>query len=636
MFMALRKIIIALALIPMFCMAQHNEKILSFPLSDVMLLDSPFKEAQMTDMKYMLEMDMDRLLAPFLFEAGLPLKAEAYGEWESTGLNGHIGGHYLSALAMMYASTGDLRMKKRLDYMIIELKRAQDKHGDGYLAGVPNGRKTWQEIAEGTIKTQPMNLNGQWVPFYNMHKTYAGLRDAYLFAENNDAKEMLVKLTDWAYNLVEGLSDYQLQKMLKTEHGGLNEIFADVAMLTDNKKYLKLAKRFSHRQILDNLILEQDSLTGMHSNTQIPKIIGFKKIATMEQNSSWATGAAFFWNNMTKKRSVAFGGNSVYEHLNPINDFSKMLTADQGPETCNTYNMLKLTKELFLTNPERKYIDYYERALYNHILSSQNPEKGGFVYFTPIRPGHYRVYSKPHTSFWCCVGSGLENHTKYGEMIYAHSKNDLYVNLFIPSKLKWKEREIELVQQTGFPDAENTTLTINTKKEQSFALLLRHPSWVKKGALKVLVNGKKIKTTSISKGYIKISRVWENGDEIAIQLPMRTTVEQLPDGKDYYAFMHGPILLAAKTDTTKMKGLFAEGGHLAQVASDEKFPIDDMPAIESLPKKLVQKVKLLPGKSLTFSVKNLSGNKYNNLKLIPFFRLHESRYIMYWKVKNPE
>jgi DUF1680 family protein len=299
-----------------------------------------------------------------------------------------------------------------------------------------------------------------------------------LIAHNEKAKQILVKLSDWFIALTSRLSDDQIQQMLKSEHGGINEVFADVAAITGDDKYLEMAKKLSHKAILFPLLQAKDSLTGLHANTQIPKVVGYKRIAEIDGDTAWANAAAFFWNTVVEHRSVSIGGNSVREHFHPATDFSPMINDAQGPETCNTYNMLRLTEKLFLSDPQSAYIDYFERALFNHILSSQHP-KGGFVYFTPMRPQHYRVYSQPEESFWCCVGSGIENHGKYGQLIYAHNENDLFVNLFMASKLVWKEKGISLIQQTNFPYEETSLLKFTISEPKSFAVHLRHPGWVK-------------------------------------------------------------------------------------------------------------------------------------------------------------
>lgn len=507
--------------------AQTNHQVSYFSLQDVKLLSSPFLQAQQTDLHYILALDPDRLSAPFLREAGLTPKAPSYTNWENTGLDGHIGGHYLSALSMMYAATGDTAIYHRLNYMLNELHRAQQAVGTGFIGGTPGSLQLWKEIKAGDIRAGGFSLNGKWVPLYNIHKTYAGLRDAYLYAHSDLARQMLIDLTDWMIDITSGLSDNQMQDMLRSEHGGLNETFADVAEITGDKKYLKLARRFFHKVILDPLIKNEDRLNGMHANTQIPKVIGYKRVAEVSKDdkdwnhaAEWDHAARFFWNTVVNHRSVCIGGNSVREHFHPSDNFTSMLNDVQGPETCNTYNMLRLTKMLYQNSgdvdnsnkPDPRYVDYYERALYNHILSSQEPDKGGFVYFTPMRPGHYRVYSQPETSMWCCVGSGLENHTKYGEFIYAHQQDTLYVNLFIPSQLNWKEQGVTLTQETLFPDDEKVTLRIDKAAKKNLTLMIRIPEWAgnSKG-YEITINGKK-HLSDIQTGastYLPIRRKWK-------------------------------------------------------------------------------------------------------------------------------
>lgn len=617
--------------------AQIKPKVEYFPLADVKLLDSPFKTAQERDKEYILALDADKLLSPYLREAGLTPKAESYGNWENTGLDGHIGGHYLSALSMMYAATEDTQIKQRLDYMVSELKRCQDKVGTGYIGGVPGGLAMWKEIKEGKIDAGGFSLNGKWVPLYNIHKPFAGLIDAYIHAGNQDAKAMLIKYADWAYDLVKNLSDEQMQDMLRSEHGGLNETFADVAVITGDKKYLELAHRFSHQVILDPLLRKEDKLTGLHANTQIPKVIGFKRIADVEGNGEWNNASRFFWETVVNNRSVAIGGNSVREHFHPADNFSSMVSDREGPETCNTYNMLKLSKMLFKTEGDERYIDFYERALYNHILSTEHPEKGGFVYFTSMRPGHYRVYSQPETSMWCCVGSGLENHTKYGELIYAHSGNDLLVNLFIPSRLNWTEKGITVTQNTKFPFEETTQLVINTKKAAQFALKVRLPQWLADGGMRVEVNGKIYKTTCSDAGYIIINRKWKNGDKLDISLPMETYVEQLPDKSDFYTFLHGPIVLGVKTGTEDMKGLYADASRGGHIAHGKYIPLQEMPMIVAQPDVALSQLKAVAGKPLTFTAGDVfRSDKYKNIELVPFFTIHDSRYAVYFQQTTPE
>ncbi|WP_205512813.1 glycoside hydrolase family 127 protein [Longitalea arenae] len=609
-------------------------KLSAFPLSSVELLNSPFKEAQQTDLLYMLQLDPDRLLAPFLKEAGLPPKNENYGNWENTGLDGHIGGHYLSALSNMYAATGDKEVLRRLNYMIDWLDSCQRKDGNGYVGAVPGGKSLWKEIAAGNIKAGSFSLNDKWVPLYNMHKLFAGLRDAYMIAGNEKAKGMLIKLSGWFIAVTKDLSDDQMQQMLRSEHGGMNEVFADVAAITGDTRYLEMARKLSHKAILTPLLQEKDSLTGLHANTQIPKVIGYKRIAEIGGDSSWLRAAEFFWTTVVQHRTVSIGGNSVREHFHPATNFSPMIDDVQGPETCNTYNMLRLTEKLYLSNPKSAYIDYYERAVFNHILSSQNP-KGGFVYFTPMRPQHYRVYSQPQQSFWCCVGSGMENHGRYGQLIYAHDENDLFVNLFIASKLVWKEKGLSLIQQTNFPYEQTSSIRLTVREPRSFAVHLRHPSWLKEAQLQITVNGQPIKAVTDENGFVSIKRTWRTGDQVAIRLPMQAGIEYLPDGSPWASFTYGPIVLAAKTDTANLVGLKADGSRMGHVANGPLYPIDKAPMIVSSQKDPALQLKPVKNKPLHFTMADLVyPASFKHLTLHPFNSIHDARYMIYWRVTD--
>lgn len=626
-------IIFMLGSVQSYC--QVISSVQAFPLTSVRLLASPFKEAEQTDMKYMLALDPDRLLSPFLREAGLKPKAMSYGNWENTGLDGHIGGHYLSALSLMYASTGSLLVKRRLDYMLTELKKCQDANGNGYIGAIPGGKAMWEDISKGKIDAGTFSLNTKWVPLYNIHKLFSGLYDAYSIAGNGAAKEMLLKLTDWFLRLTDGLTDEQAQQMLRSEHGGLNEVFANVYSITGNKKYLELARKFSHLAILSPLLQGKDELNGIHANTQIPKIIGFERIGQVSQDSSWEKAAAFFWATVVGHRTIAIGGNSVREHFNPADNFSSMIESREGPETCNSYNMLKLTRDLFLTHPASAYIDYYERTLYNHILSSQRPE-GGFVYLTPIRPAHYRVYSQPQESFWCCVGSGLENHGKYGELIYAHDDRDLLINLFIASSLNWKEKGLSLSQQTNFPYSETSKITVTLKKASNFAIRFRYPSWVDEGKMSIRVNGKSERVKKDAASYAVVERRWQSGDVIIVTLPMHNSAEFLPDGSNWVAFLHGPIVLAADMGKKDLAGLTADGSRMGHIASGPLYPLDAAPLLVSDKKNIGSEITGSTHPLNYNASKLIYQNNYKNLSLVPFYTLHNTRYIIYWPYSSKE
>lgn len=609
-----------------------------FGLREVRLLDGPFKSARDVDLRYMRELDVDRFMAPFRTESGLPPKAPKYPNWESTGLDGHSAGHYLTALAQMAVTTDDAETMRRLNYMVAELAACQRANGDGYVGGAPGGRALWKELAEGKLKVDNFSINGKWVPWYNLHKTFAGLRDAWLVAGNTQARDVLVALAGWCDRLLAKLTDEQLQEMMRCEHGGMNEVLADVAAITGDTKFLALAKRFSHRAILDPLLKNEDALTGLHANTQIPKVIGFARIAELEGNPAWGDAARFFWRTIVERRSVAFGGNSVREHFHPADDFSSMVETREGPETCNTYNMLRLTEQLFQAEPVVRYADYYERALFNHILSSQHPERGGFVYFTPIRPRHYRNYSQPTQCFWCCVGSGIENHGKYGRFVYAHTDDAIYVNLFVASELDWRERGLKLRQETRFPDEERTRLVWSAEKPQRVKLHLRCPSWVRPGGFAVRVNGRDWPLPGAKPGaYAVLDREWSEGDRVEIELPMQTTVERLPDGSDYVAILRGPIVLAAKTETEPLTDLVANDGRMGHRAEGTMLPLDRAPMLVGDPTKLAEQIVAAKDKTLTFTAPGLiRPTEFAALELVPFFRVHDSRYVVYWRTATPE
>ncbi len=611
------------ALMPATLVAQpkHAE---FFPLQDVRVTGGEFERACRLDIAYLLSLDADRLLAPYRKAAGLQPKAPNYPNWESTGLDGHIGGHYLSALSLMYASTGNDSIGARLHYVIDQLAECQAASGNGYLGGVSGGEALWKAVADGSFTVGAFDLHHYWVPLYNIHKMYAGLRDACTVARIDKARPMLIAFADWMIDLTRNLSDEQVQRMLISEHGGLNEVFADVYALTGDDRYLRLAQRFSHRTLLDPLLEGRDALTGMHANTQIPKVIGFKRIADLTGNAEWDRAALLFWENVTGRRTIAIGGNSVREHFHPTDNFAPMIDDIQGPESCNTYNMLRLSRMFYGTTASTRFVDYYECALYNHILSTQNPTDGGMVYFTPMRPGHYRVYSQPHTSFWCCVGSGLENHAKYGEMIYAHTADTLFVNLFIPSQLRWAEADFELEQITAFPDEAASRLVVRRAPRRPMSISVRVPQWCADAA--VSCNGKAFATAD---GYATLTRRWRPGDTIDISLPMQLQARQMPDGSAYYAFAYGPLVLAAATDTAMQDGLRADDSRGGHIAHGRVLPLTDMPTLISEPATVADKVHRRAG-TLTFDIDSLAGGRYSDLTLVPFHRLHDTRYIIYW------
>ena len=600
-----------------------------FPIGDVTLLDGPLKQARDLNIQTLLQYDCDRLLAPYRKEAGLTPKAKTYPNWD--GLDGHVGGHYLTAMALN-AATGDEECRQRMEYMISELEECAEAYnrnhpewGKGYVGGFPGSAKLWSTFKKGDFGT----YFGSWAPFYNLHKMYAGLRDAWLYCGNEKAKSLFLGFCDWTIDLTAGLSDEQMEHMLGNEHGGMNEVLADAYAITKDEKYLECAKRFSHKRLFTPMSQRQDCLDNMHANTQVPKVIGFERISELSGNEIYHTASAYFWDVVTGRRSLAFGGNSRREHF-PSNDACTDFINDiDGPESCNTNNMLKLTENLHRRNPEARFADYYELATFNHILSTQHPEHGGYVYFTPARPRHYRNYSAPNEAMWCCVGTGMENHGKYGQFIYSKKGDALYVNLFVASELNWKKKGIKLRQETGFPYSESSKITL-TEGKGKFTMLVRYPGWVKPGEFSVTVNGEQVPLISGPSSYVAIDRKWKKNDVIELTFPMHNSVKYLPNVPQYIALMHGPIMLGMKTGTEDMAHLIADDSRFGQYASGKKLSTDQAPIlINNDIESIANQLQPIPGKPLHFTLTTRMENPIHN-ELQPFFEIHDSRYMMYW------
>lgn len=603
-----------------------------FPLSDVHLLDSPFKHAMDVNVNTLLSYDADRLLAPYFKEAGLEPKGEDFTNW--AGLDGHVGGHYLSALAIHYAATGDKRLKDRLDYMLSQLAICAAARNDGYIGGVPGGDVLWEELKKGNGG----KVWDYWVPWYNVHKMYAGLRDAWVYTGSKPARNLFLNLCDWGVGVISNLKDDQMEGMLGNEFGGMNEVFADAYAMTGEKKYLDAARRFTHHALYDNLLAGQDKLDNMHANTQVPKVIGYQRVAEVSGDADYQKAADFFWNTVVNNRSLSIGGNSRREHFASASDAKSYVDDREGPESCNTNNMMKLTEGLFRMNPDARYADFYERAVYNHILSSQHPEHGGYVYFTPARPGHYRVYSRPNSAMWCCVGTGMENHGKYGQFIYTHSGDSLWVNLFIPSELEWKEKGVKLTQRNKFPYEELTSFTVDVENPEEFTLNLRHPGWCVNPVVRV--NGEKVKVKSTPASYISLKRKWNKGDVVEMTLPMQMRVEELNYLPEYVSVMRGPIVLAARLKSdASLPGLVAGEHRWGHIAGGELVSVFDTPLLIGTRSGILKKLNNLtpdsPG-TMTYTTKGIFENGGKEVVLEPFSGIHDSRYTLYFLSMTPK
>ena len=589
-----------------------------FPLTDVRLLDGPFHDAMVRDEKYLLSLDADRFLFNFRKNVGLESAAKPYGGWDAPTCQqrGAMLGHYLSACSQMFASTGDTEFKRRVDYIVAELATCQSNSPaagfhEGYLSAFP------ESFIERVENSQPV-----WAPWYVLHKIMAGLLSANQFCNNAQALAVLEKMADWVKFRVDRLSPAQMQKSLDNEHGGMNEVLANLYAATGNPKYLQLSAAFNHEKVLGPLAHGEDRLNGIHANTQIPKIIGATREFELTGDSEYLAMARTFWDSVVLRRSYVIGGHSDHEHFFPTNEFAKHLSTDTC-ETCNTYNMLKLTRELFALQPDAAKMDFYERALYNHILASQDPETGMFVYLMSLKPGHFKVYSTPEDSFWCCVGTGMENHSKYGETIYFHAADSLYVNLFIASELSWKEKGLLVRQETRFPESDTTTLKLKVEKPVSFALKIRQPAWAVDG-LFLAINGEKQPVKSAPGSYFMLSREWRDGDRIEIRLPMRLHTEPLPGVSNEVALLYGPVVLAGEMGTNAMPSPFAK-----RQTDLSRLPASAAPVFVCEAEKLLDHVQPVSGKALTFRTQGIG--RPDDVTLIPFYRMHRERYSVYWK-----
>lgn len=583
-----------------------------FALQDVRLLPGPFQHAQQKDLEYLLRVEPDRLLAWFRKEAGLTPKGEVYGGWESQGVAGHSLGHYLSACCLMYQATTDGRLRERVDHIVTELAECQSANGNGYIGAIPRGKELFAEVACGDIRSQGFDLNGGWVPWYTQHKVLAGLRDAWVLLGHENARDVLVRFADWVIATTKDLSEVQWQKMLACEHGGMNEVLADVYAITGDRRHLEVARKFHHRAVLDPLAREEDRLAGLHANTQIPKLIGAARLWELTGDESYAVMSRFFWETVTRNHSYVTGGNSDGEHFGTPGRLRDRLS-EKTTETCNTYNMIKLSGALFRRSTDPALADYTERALWNHILASQNPEDGMVCYFVPLRSGSHKTFLTPFDSFACCTGTGLENHARYGESLYFHSDETLYVNQFIPSTVAWRDREFFLRQETDFPRSDRVRLRIGVNRPLRLAVVIRHPHWAEE-PMQVRLNGKQWGTSVKPSAPFRVERLWHDGDEIELRLPLALRTEAMPDDPQRQAILWGPIVLAG------------------DLGPEDREPTIPVLVTEGRPvAKWVRRVK---GDDLQFVTRGVG--RPTDVTLRPFYQVHGRRHAVYWDLFTKE
>ncbi len=666
-----------------------------FDLEQVTLLDGPMKTAMELNFRTLMQYDVDRLLTPYVRQSGLGATtntASPYYQWEQRhpsfpnwgsgnfNLDGHVGGHYLTALSLAYAACHDeqtkAQLKERLNYMVSVMKDCQSAYDSnaeglyGFIGGQPINQ-SWKDLYQGNTAT--IGGNWGWVPFYCQHKILAGLRDAYIYGGNEDAREVLRKLADWSVNVIAKVSEADLQGFLNCEHGGMNESLLDAYQLFGDEKYLTAAKRYTHKTMLDGMqTLSTSFLNNMHANTQVPKYIGMERIgeeptpipslgrgeqtggAQAETSSPpqggaggglnpYLTAAENFWADVAQNRTVCIGGNSVAEHFLAAANSNRYIDNLDGPESCNTNNMLKLSEMMSDRTGDAKYADFYEQAMWNHILSTQDPVTGGYVYFTTLRPQAYRIYSQVNQGMWCCVGTGMENHSKYGHFIFTHDGTEtLYVNLFTASKLE--SDDFIVTQETAFPFEPKTTLTVG--KAGTYTIAVRHPAWAGED-FAVQVNGQSIVHTAVkgSASYVSITRTWAEGDKIEVALPMELRYEPCPNYTDYIAFKYGPILLAANVSPAEGETLqneYAGDGRMdhAPGSMTQAKNLLSAPLLIGERANVLGRIKAQDLSKLTFTLDasrpEVGSYKWTTLTLQPFYQIHHARYSCYWYQQTAE
>lgn len=519
------------------------------PLSAVRLLASPYLTAVSANLAYLQRLDPDRLLHNFHSQAGLAPKAAVYGGWESDTIGGHTLGHYLSALALMHAQTGDADCKRRIVYIVDELALCQAQSPDGFVAGftrrrgdaIEPGKLVFDEVRRGDIRARGFDLNGCWVPLYSWHKLMAGLLDAHRHCQIAAALQVSEKLAAYIGGVFDALSDAQIQTMLECEHGGLNESFAELFARTGNRRWLALSEAIYHRKILEPLSRGEDCLADIHANTQIPKLIGLARLHELAGESRHLRAASFFWETVTRDYSYVIGGNADREYFQAPRSISRHIT-EQTCESCNSYNMLKLTRYLYAEQPKAGYFDYYERTHLNHILAQHHPRSGMFAYMVPLMSGAHREFSTPFDDFWCCMGTGMESHAKHGDSIFWIQGSDVIVNLYIPSVLSLAQPGLGLRLDTQYPFADDIALTVTKSVATAGSIALRIPAWCE--APSISVNGS-ASAPRVTDGYLRLRRRWRQGDVIRLMLPRRLRIESAPDDPATVAVLLGPMVMAA-------------------------------------------------------------------------------------------
>jgi uncharacterized protein len=598
-------------------------KLEPFPLSSVRLTASIFKEQEELNSRYLDSLPADRLLHTFRLTSGITSNATPYKGWEdpTCELRGHFaGGHYLSAVALASAGSGNTDLKNRGNEMVTGLDACQKKNPQGYLSAYPT------DLFEHLVEGKPV-----WAPFYTYHKIMAGLLDMYTLTGNTDALQVVEGMARWTGQYFQGVSNDQRQRMLRVEYGGMNEVLVNLAAVTKKDRYLAVAHLFEQPNFLDPLASRRDELTGLHANTHVPKIIGAARMYEVTGDRRYQQIAEYFLEEVLAARNYVIGNTSVDEHWKTPAGHLEGTLEWTNAECCVAYNLMKLQRLVFGWTADARWMDEYERALFNSRLGTQN-SNGLKQYFFPLGAGYWRAYGSPDESFWCCTGTGVEEFAKFADTIYFRRDSDVYVNQFIASTLDWKEEGFGIEQVTKFPEEQGTTLKVKTSRPGVRTIHVRIPGWTTKDA-EIKINGHVLEAVADPGSYLAIRRAWKDGDTVSMSLPMTLRQEPLLGDESITAALYGPLVLAADL------GAGPADGPMKTIHGRPTTPGKELPKPDPLPKvaansdvKTEQWVQTDSKSEMRFSVAG-EGKKYD---VMPMYRIRDQKYSIYWQTPKKE
>jgi len=589
---------------------------LPFGLSRVRLGAGPFKDALDVNRRFLMGQDPDRLLHTFRLTAGLPSTAQPLGGWEApeNELRGHYTGHYLSACALMAAQTGDAEVKARGDGIVAELAKCQQ--ANGYLSAFPE--EFFDRLRAG---------RSVWAPFYTLHKIMAGLLDTYTHSGNAQALQVLQGMARWTSGWAQPLGEYEMARVLEREYGGMNELLYNLSTVPGNERFRWLAHRFDHERFFAPLADGRDELKGLHGNTNIPKVVGAARRYELLGDERYRRIAEYFWREITTRRAYATGGTTNGEGWETDPGILSTQLSGYTQEDCTTYNMLKLTRHVFGWTADAAVADYYERALFNGILGSQHPADGEKLYYVSLAPGLWKLFGTPTQDYWCCTGTMSESFSQFGDSIYFHDDAGIWVNLFIASSLDWSEQGVHVIQDTGFPASDVTTLVVRAARPTRFALRVRVPYWAT-GQNGAALNGRALEGFAAPSGYYVLDRTWRDGDRLEVRLPMGLHPHPMPDDPTLVAMMYGPMVLAGKlgTDAPSPRAVPTP----PRAIPEYTLPPVSVPGFKISSDDLTTWIKPVAGQALTFR----TSGQAQDVTLVPFHSIFDERYAIYWKVER--